>query len=90
MPSPPKVNANPLLIPGNVLSIQNLPDDIRCSEIETLFTKFGEIQEISVIWKKDQDLQARLQFKEEEEAAEAKEKLDQLKIDEKVVNIEIL
>ena len=72
------------------MSITNLPDDIRCSEIETLFKKFGDIEEISVIWKKEQDLQATLQFKEEAQAAEAKEKLDELKIDEKVVKIEFL
>ena len=68
----------------------NLPNDIRCHEIETLFKKFGEVQEIKIVWKKDQELEAFLQYEEESQATEAKDKLDELKIDEKEVKIEFV
>ena len=73
-----------------MLKIKNLPNDIRCHEIETLFKKFGDVQEIKVIWKKEQELEAFLKMKEETEVVEAKEKLDGLKIDNKEIQIEIV
>ena len=73
-----------------MLRVKNLPTDIRCHELETLFKKFGEVLEVKVVWKKDKDLEALLRMAEEKEIKEASEKLDGMKIDEKEIQIEVL
>ena len=68
----------------------NLPADIRCADIETIFKKHGEVEEIRIVWKKEEELEVAVRYAEEKEAAEAQENLDEFLLDDKKVKIELL
>ena len=73
------------------IEVKNLPNNIKLSELQTLFKKFGEVKALDLRWRKTPgDLWAIVTFEEEEHATAAQKELDEAELDENSLLVRVL
>lgn len=67
----------------------NLPLNLTPEDVNELFQQFGKIQKINFYWNPGEmrSFNAKIFYKNEEEAKEAKDKLDKAELDRKILKI---